>query len=347
MKIYCLGDIACPDTYHIDKLKQKIMNIDIPKDGIILGNLEGLLVENEKNLHLKFTNSLFNNVEILKIFKKYQKVLFTIANNHTEDIPQNFNYTLSKLKKHGILFVGASTQKEKAASPIEYEHNGEKIAVFGHCWDVMTKITHKHKNNIYINSSKYDELIKTIKNYKINNPKTSVIVYFHWNFDFEKLPFPQHLYISRKLIDSGVDLVIGSHSHIINGYELYKNKCIVYGLGNFYIPSNYFYNKKLTYPKECDKSILVKYDTNTKKSQLYSVDKNGKTENIAMNKKESVVDNNYSNIELSDYNKYFRKNRRKNTFVPVFRNCNLIDLYLKETIILFRIKVARLLKGWR
>jgi poly-gamma-glutamate synthesis protein (capsule biosynthesis protein) len=37
----------------------------------------------------------------------------------------------------------------------------------------------------------------------------------------------------RFMIDAGADAVVGHHTHIISGYEVYKNKPIFYSLGNF------------------------------------------------------------------------------------------------------------------
>ena len=36
------------------------------------------------------------------------------------------------------------------------------------------------------------------------------------------------------MIDQGVDGIFGHHPHIINGFEVYKNKPIFYSLGNFF-----------------------------------------------------------------------------------------------------------------
>jgi poly-gamma-glutamate capsule biosynthesis protein CapA/YwtB (metallophosphatase superfamily) len=38
---------------------------------------------------------------------------------------------------------------------------------------------------------------------------------------------------SRRCIDSGADLVLGHGPHVPRGIELYKNRLIVYSLGNF------------------------------------------------------------------------------------------------------------------
>jgi len=39
--------------------------------------------------------------------------------------------------------------------------------------------------------------------------------------------------LARKLIDSGADIIIGHHPHVLQGVELYNNGVIAYSLGNF------------------------------------------------------------------------------------------------------------------
>ena len=56
----------------------------------------------------------------------------------------------------------------------------------------------------------------------------------HWGCEYEKYPLPVHRGLARKMIDNGVDLMIGHHAHLIQAKEVFKGKNIFYGLGNFY-----------------------------------------------------------------------------------------------------------------
>ena len=44
--------------------------------------------------------------------------------------------------------------------------------------------------------------------------------------------------LGHALIDAGADLVIGNHSHCLQGMEAYKGKIICYSLGNFSFGGN-------------------------------------------------------------------------------------------------------------
>jgi poly-gamma-glutamate synthesis protein (capsule biosynthesis protein) len=60
-----------------------------------------------------------------------------------------------------------------------------------------------------------------------------VVVIIHGGHEHYSLPSPRIKAQFRFMIDAGADAVIGHHSHVISGYEVYRNKPIFYSLGNF------------------------------------------------------------------------------------------------------------------
>ena len=58
-----------------------------------------------------------------------------------------------------------------------------------------------------------------------------VVASFHWGVEYRKSPTAQQIAYGRAAVDAGADLVLGHHSHVVSGIELYKGKHIVYGLG--------------------------------------------------------------------------------------------------------------------
>jgi len=45
--------------------------------------------------------------------------------------------------------------------------------------------------------------------------------------------------MAHYLIDSGADVVAGHHPHVVQGIEMYKNRLILYSLGNFVFGGNH------------------------------------------------------------------------------------------------------------
>ncbi len=60
-----------------------------------------------------------------------------------------------------------------------------------------------------------------------------LIMFLHWGDDHNIFINRDQQEAARRLIDGGVDLVIGHHPHVTQGCEVYRGKHIFYSLGNF------------------------------------------------------------------------------------------------------------------
>ena len=66
-----------------------------------------------------------------------------------------------------------------------------------------------------------------------------LIVFIHWGKEYQLHPSDEQINLGQFLFDKGVDIVIGSHPHVIQRMELhrdtvnFKDKFIAYSLGNF------------------------------------------------------------------------------------------------------------------
>ena len=58
------------------------------------------------------------------------------------------------------------------------------------------------------------------------------IIYVHWSIEFINYPYNDQKQFAHYLVDCGADLIIGMHPHVMQGYEVYKEKYIFYSLGN-------------------------------------------------------------------------------------------------------------------
>ena len=59
------------------------------------------------------------------------------------------------------------------------------------------------------------------------------VVFYHGGEEGVHAPEAWRVRASRKLVDGGADLVLGNHPHVLQPREVYKDKEIVYSLGNF------------------------------------------------------------------------------------------------------------------
>lgn len=58
-----------------------------------------------------------------------------------------------------------------------------------------------------------------------------LVVSFHWGTEYRYAITAQQAAYGHEAVKAGADLVLGHHSHVVSGIEVYKGKYIVYGLG--------------------------------------------------------------------------------------------------------------------
>jgi poly-gamma-glutamate capsule biosynthesis protein CapA/YwtB (metallophosphatase superfamily) len=66
-----------------------------------------------------------------------------------------------------------------------------------------------------------------------------VILSLHFGLEYTMYPAPRDIALCRKLIDSGVDIIVGHHPHYPQGVEKYRQGLIAYSLGNFVWDQNF------------------------------------------------------------------------------------------------------------
>ncbi len=141
-----------------------------------------------------------------------------LANNHTFDyLQKGYEDTKKHLKQSGIGYFGYEDYYIK-------EINGVKIGLLGYTgWNDTVTIRNQIKRDI-----------GALK----KNGAQVVIVNFHWGAERSYVPNHTQKSLGRYTIDSGADLVVGHHPHVVQGIEEYKDKFIVYSLGNFMFGGN-------------------------------------------------------------------------------------------------------------
>lgn len=59
-----------------------------------------------------------------------------------------------------------------------------------------------------------------------------MVAIVHWGREWQFQPTAGQRLAGRDFIDEGFDLVVGSHSHVVNPVEVYRDRLIAYSLGN-------------------------------------------------------------------------------------------------------------------
>jgi poly-gamma-glutamate synthesis protein (capsule biosynthesis protein) len=356
-----LGDVASPTREHSTNFKSILTQNDhLFSNQTIVFNLEGMIAD-EVSLQ---TNSpiLFNHSSVLEAFPNQSNLVAALANNHTLDLPDFYEATIEQLKAKNIPYFGAGKNAEESKRIVEISEDGKKFFLINACWDFLLYHQENPSRGVYINTIQEFEILNQVKQIKEEHPEAAVVVYFHWSFDLETLPFPMYRQFAMDLIDHGVNVVVGAHSHCVQGGESYKEGHIVYGLGNFYLPSHTFANGTLKFPEMSRKQMVLQWDWKTNQAIChwfnYSFENQKHTIEYLVSEllSDSIELKKYSPYQGMDHKTYvsfFRKNRRKKIAIPLFKSYknnfqNKVNMFVLKNRALIARKMAEMkLIGWQ
>lgn len=158
-----------------------------------------------------------------------------LANNHVYDYgAEALLDTFSTLEHAGIPYIGAGRTHEEAMQPYYFELDGKKVAFVAASRAEKNKMTPQATDSEPGILRCYDTALfkQVIAQARAN--ADFVIAYVHWGTEYSYDLEPVQQTTGREYLDSGADIVIGAHTHCLQGMEYYNGKPIVYSLGNYW-----------------------------------------------------------------------------------------------------------------
>lgn len=199
----------------------------------ILTNLTELLINKDLvvlNLEGPITNN--NSISMNSKIGTPANYIFTFEPLVTSTLLKN-NIKLVNLGNNHILNQGSSglveTKEHLTKSGISYfgNINGNEYHVYS------TDIKGLKFSFINYNEFMDNGLSITLDQIKNASASDFIVVYAHWGPEYVKTATSDQMTLAHGFIDAGADLVIGTHPHVIQNIEVYKDKYIYYSLGNF------------------------------------------------------------------------------------------------------------------
>ena len=153
----------------------------------------------------------------------------TLANNHFRDFGDNACIeTLDSLNAYSIDYVGGGRNLHEAQETKYVELDGKRLALINVCENEYSIASEEHAGSNPLNPvQQYYAIVEAKKK------ADYVLVIVHGGHECFQLPSPRMVETYRFFIDAGADAVVNHHQHCFSGYEVYQNKPIFYGLGNF------------------------------------------------------------------------------------------------------------------
>jgi hypothetical protein len=359
MSLIFAGDVASPTAettlQFLDSLKG---SPPFSAGHATILNLEGMLAEADVNTP---TPILFNHPSMAEALKQLGVRAVSLANNHALDLPNHLADTRKGLDAVSIASCGVAQDQVQAATACSFTVDGQEVRVIGACWELLTQHQKNSPGRCYVNPLKAGQLIKQVATERAEHPDAVIVLKLHWSFDLETLPFPMYRTLARALIDAGTDVVMGSHSHCVQGGERYRDGIIVYGLGNFYIPWHTFIRGTIHFPEFSRDTVTIEWDPRSKSAQCHWF-RYENSEGIHRLEYKGVEDfdsgeriqttSPYRNMKDSEYLAWFPAHRRKKQLIPVHRDHRehlrneVIDSYLKWRLRFARLLAKTGLRGW-
>ena len=206
---------------------------DLWKDSdYVAGNLECVLLDNasdyeknDKEIHINAETKTAN------VLKENGFTLVSLANNHLADFKaKGVVNSLDTLDKVGLKHVGAGRNLTEAAEYDIQEINGVKIATIA-VSDIIPKDFAARDSKAGILTTKTLKYYQAVKD--ASEKADLVIANIHWGVEYGMTETEAQQQLARNLINWGVDVVIGSHPHVLQPVEKYGDGIIFYSMGNF------------------------------------------------------------------------------------------------------------------
>ena len=339
------SNVIDSDVYNYPFLPQKDDNIF---DGSIWEDLVDALRTYSPDLKiinletcLKTSDSLWHTINVLNDGEA-ENLICNLANDHILDHGYDgLKDTMKTLEDNSILYVGAGGNCLEAAEPaiIELPDKNARIFIFGFgTTSALCRIEWNatfNESGINLIEPDIENIPIMIQNIKrhieqkmflIQNGRDNesvgieptwnniVILTIHWDFEWGYDIAPEFIDFAHRIIDYDddlrIDIIHGHSSHNIKAFEIYKDRVIFYGMGDFIHDSD----KNAIF--EGNKSDLYEYNSHL--GFMYFVDLNvqsGKVENVIM-KGIQIEDTNvnYANGDELGWLRLVMKEECKNKF---------------------------------
>ena len=200
-----------------DLIADQLLNADYT-----MGNMEGTIGKYKSSNYSGYPQ--FNAPDVaLQPLKDYGIDFLTLANNHMLDRwSGGVTNTVDNVEKYGFGHVGAYRTKAEKDAPVIYEVGGIKFGFVAY-----THATNSMENRgvdadavalvPYIQKADFAADVQ-----KLRAAGAEVVIAFpHWGKEYVRTPDDSQKKYAKQLAQAGVDIIIGSHSHMVQpmGYQ--------------------------------------------------------------------------------------------------------------------------------
>lgn len=179
------------------------------------------------------------------------------ANNHVGDYGKTaLMDTIDNIENNGICCVGIGENIDEARKAAFIDKNGLRIGFVAYS-NIVPKTswiaTEDSAGLANVNQENIESILSDVKAY--DALCDVLVVSVHWGTEHTQVVTDFQKELGHKLIDNGADLIIGSHPHVLQPIEFYKDKPIFYSTGNLlFLQKNEMAKRTAVFRVEFDKN---------------------------------------------------------------------------------------------
>lgn len=181
--------------------------------------------------------------------------IFSLANNHIIDwgLAACID-TRNLIERCGLVAVGAGATEDDARTPRIVRKNGLTFAFAAYVGKPLASML-----PVGPARASCEEIVEEIE--QVREQVDFVIISMHWGTEYESIPEKHQVRWAHRMIDAGADLIIGHHPHVLQSFEMYKGRYILYSLGNFVFDQRHLYQRQsgvfsCVFRKGCIDSVM-------------------------------------------------------------------------------------------
>ena len=242
LKIASVGDIMLGENLHHhrrgvasrylghfqDLLGSEVFSV-INDSELFFGNFECSLLPDAEWKSAGLERSMYAAPESsTDFFKDWNPdIILNVANNHFgQHGSAASDYTVDCLEKRGISCIGRNCH------PLEIHAKERRLMAWG-----VTIVEDRYVDAGHFKSTSKD-LIEDI-GWVEKQPDDYWVVSIHWGNEYLTQPSDTQKRLASKLVEKGVDLILGHHPHVVQPVEQTEGGIIVYSHGNFIFDQNF------------------------------------------------------------------------------------------------------------
>ncbi|MCA1558394.1 MAG: CapA family protein, partial [Acidobacteria bacterium] len=167
--------------------------------------------------------------------------IVSLANNHSMDCgSMGLLETMRNLSSGGVRFCGAGLTPAEASAPVILNARGIRIAflAFTNIAPAAASVSQKDDApTVALTTGAAVERAVSAARLEAD----VVVVSLHWGLEYASRPTAEQVRLAHSIVEAGADLILGHHTHTLEGVELVERResrgirqaLIIYSLGNF------------------------------------------------------------------------------------------------------------------